>query len=113
MKKYLIFLLLIVVSCQPDDILLPMPEPIQEMIFDVEYSTIQDGQDIHFNSTSTEKHQLIIKNEVGSVITKETFNPTIGINVRTIYTKSLPKGILSLSLVTNSIEISKTNIIIE
>lgn len=113
MKKYLIFLLLIVVSCQPDEILLPTPEPKQEMIFDVEYSTIQDGQNIHFKSTSTEKHQLIIKNEVGSVITKETFIPTIGINVRTIYTKSLPKGILTLSLVTNSVEVSKTNIIIE
>lgn len=113
MKKYLIFLLLIVVSCQPDEILLPTPEPIQEMIFDVEYSIIQDGQNIHFKSTSTEKHQLIIKNDEGSVITKETFTPTNGINVRTIYTKSLPKGILTLSLVTNSIEVSKTNIIIE
>lgn len=113
MKKYLIFLLLIVVSCQPDEILLPSSKPIQEMIFDTEYSTVQDGQDISFKTTSIEKHQLILKNREGSVITKETFIPTMGVNTRTIYTKSLPKEILILSLVSNSIEISKTNIIIE
>ena len=48
MKKYIIFLLLILVSCQPDEILLPNPNPIQEMIFDTNYSVVQDGQDISF-----------------------------------------------------------------
>ena len=102
MKKYIIFLLLILVSCQPDEILLPNPNPIQEMIFDTNYSVVQDGQDISFKVSSTEKHQLVIKNEEGSVITKETFTPQVGINTRKLYTKSLPKGTLELILLNNS-----------
>lgn len=113
MKKYIIFLLLILVSCQPDEILLPNPEPIQEMIFDTQYSIVQDGQDISFKISSTEKHQLVIKNEEGSVITKETFTPEVGINTRKLYTKSLPKGTLELILLSNSVEIAKTLIILQ
>ena len=113
MKKYIIFLLLILVSCQPDEILLPNPKPIQEMIFDTNYSVIKDGQDISFKISSTEKHQLVIKNENGSVVAKESFIPEVGINTRKIYTKSLPKGTFELILMSNSIEISKTLIILE
>ena len=113
MKKYIIFLLLILVSCQPDEILLPNPEPIQEMIFDTQYSVVQDGQDISFKVASTEKHQLVIKNEEGSVITKETFTPQVGINTRKLYTKSLPKGTLELELHYNNEILNSVSIIIK
>lgn len=113
MKKYIIFLLLILVSCQPDEILLPNPEPIQEMIFDTDYSVVQNGQDISFKITTNEKHQLVIKNKNGSVIAKETFTPEIGINTRKLYTKSLPKESLLLELHQNNQILKSVSIIIE
>lgn len=113
MKKYIIFLLLILVSCQPDEILLPNPEPIQEIIFDTDYSVVKDGQDILFKVSSNEKHQLVIKNENGSVVAKESFIPEVGMNTRKIYTKSLPKGILTLELQSNNQVLQSVVIIIE
>ena len=113
MKKYIIFLLLILVSCQPDEILLPNSEPIQEMIFDAQYSVVRDGQDISFEIITNTQHQLIITQQDGSVITKETFTPTLGINTRKIYTKTFPKGTYNLILANDVETLNKTSIIIE
>jgi len=113
MKKFLIFLFLILFSCQPDEILLPSPEPIQEMIFEYPTNIIVDGQDISFIVSINETHQLIITTHDGSVISKERFTPEIGLNTRKIYTKSLPKNEYFLILTSNDEVINKTNIIIE
>lgn len=113
MKKFLLFVFLILVSCQPDEILLPSPEPTQEMIFEQPTNIISDGQDISFEVITNEVHQLIITTREGSVISKEKFTPKIGINTRKIYTKSLPNGEYSLTLTSNNEAIYMTNIIIE
>jgi hypothetical protein len=112
MKKYLIFILMLgLTSCEKDFIEPPIPQ--ETSIFDVKQSLVTDGQDISFKVASTEKHQLVIKNEEGSVITKETFTPEVGITTRKLYTKSLPKGTLQLILLSNSVEIYKTLIILQ
>ena len=110
MKKYLIFLLLIVLSCQKDEL-----EPIggierEDMIFAVTESKVVDGQTIFFNILSEEEHTLIIfDEETQSVVTKESFQPKVGLFDRRIYTKSLPKKRLQLILKTTE-ELEKTYI---
>jgi len=110
MKKYLIFLLLIVLSCQKDEL-----EPIggierEDMIFAVSESKVVDGQTIFFNILSEEEHTLIIfDEETQSVVTKESFQPKVGLFDRRIYTKSLPKKRLQLILQTTE-ELEKTYI---
>jgi len=111
MKKGFILLLLILFSCQKDEIIIE-PTPTQEMIFEESISKVVDGQEFSFEVTSTDTHQLIIKNN-NSVLTKESFTPIIGLNTKILYTTSLPKGELNLSLVNDSLEIQKTVIIIE
>ena len=113
MKKFLIFVFIVLVSCQPDEILLPTPNPVQELIFDQPTSMVVDGQTISFNISTTQEHQLTISTMDGSVVTKEKFTPTVGLNTRKIYTKSLPKGEYTLILYSNDEVINKTNIIIE
>jgi len=88
------------------------PYPQYEMIFEESISKVVDGQEFSFEVTSIDNHQLIIKNGI-SVITKESFNSTMGLNTKILYTKSLPKGELNLSLVNDSLEIAKTTIIVE
>jgi len=112
MRKSLIFILLILFSCQKDELMVVEPYPQYEMIFEESISKVVDGQEFSFEVTSIDKHQLIIKNG-SSVITKESLNPTMGLNTKILYTKSLPKGELNLSLVNDSLEIAKTTIIIE
>ena len=112
MRKNLIFILLILFSCQKDELMIVEPYPQYEMIFEESMSKVVDGQEFSFEVTSTDTHQLIIKNGI-SVITKESFTPIIGLNTKILYTKSLPKGELNLSLVNDSLEIAKTTIIIE
>jgi len=112
MRKILLFILLILVSCQPDELMVVEPYPQYEMIFEESISKVVDGQEFSFEVTSIDKHQLIIKNGI-SVITKESFNPTMGLNTKILYTKSLPNGELNLSLINDSLEIAKTTIIIE
>ena len=91
MKKYLVFLLLVLVSCEKD-LIEPLPDPTtQQMIFEMGEVSIQDAQDISFEIITNEQHQLIITNEENSVVAKETFIPTVGLNTRKIYTKTLPK----------------------
>lgn len=112
MKKYLVFLFLILISCEKD-ILEPLPQPTQEMIFEMGKTIIQDGQDISFEIITNTPHQLIITQQDGSVITKETFTPTLGINTKVLYTKALPKESLNLILYQGSDEYKKTTIIVQ
>jgi len=111
MKKILVFLLLILVSCQKDEIIIE-PTPTQEMIFDLSEVIVKDGQDISFKVLTSELHQLIISSN-NSVLTKETFQPEVGINTRKVYTKTLPKETLILILQTQTETINKTTIIVE
>jgi len=114
MKKYLILILLLLFSCQKD--LLDDLEPTlpqEDMIFKVEESSVVDGQTIFFNIDSEVKHTLIIfDTERKSVVAKQSFRPTIGLNDFQIFTKSLPKKKLQLILLKLSDEIKSTYIII-
>ena len=112
MRKYLVFILLILLSCQKDEIIIE-PTPTYDLIFGMGEVSIQDGQDISFEIITNEQHQLIISTQEGSVITKETFQPSIGFNTRKIYTKTLPKGTLKLILQNRADEVSSVSIIIE
>ena len=112
MKKILVFLLLILVSCQKDEIIIEEPKPTQELIFNLSEVIVKDGQDISFEVLTSEPHQLIISSN-NSVLTKETFEPEVGTNTRKIYTKTLPKETLILILQTETETISETTIIVE
>ena len=112
MKKYLVFLLLILLSCQKDEIIIE-PTPTTKLIFEMGEVSIQDAQDISFEIITNTQHQLIISTQEGSVITKETFIPIIGLNTRQLYTKSLPKGTLNLILQNGGGEVNSVSIIIE
>ena len=106
-------MLLILFSCQKDELWDVEPTPKNNMIFETTISKVSDGQEFSFEVLSTEKHQLIITDKVGNVITKETFIPTIGLNTKVIYTNILPKGEMWLILKNTSNELFKTTIIIE
>ena len=113
MKKGLLLLLLILFSCQKDEIIVETPIEKFEMIFDLSDVMVQDGQDISFEVLTAEPHQLIISTQGGSVLTKETFEPEVGINTRKIFTKILSKENLILTLQTETETISETTIIVE
>lgn len=113
MRKSLIFILLILFSCQKDELIITEPLPQYEMIFEVSISKVVDGQEFSFDVSTTEKHTLIISDKNNSTITKESFNPTLGVNTKILYIKSLPIGELNLSLINDSGEIAKTTIIVE
>lgn len=113
MKKSLILLLLILFSCQKDEIFNPIEEPQTQLIFEEPISRVTDGQILFFEVNSTEKHQLVISDENGNVITKESFIPQIGLNSRTIYTRVLPKGAFVLDLRDSSKILQSTQIVIE
>lgn len=113
MKKYLILLLLILFSCQKDELFDIEPTPKNNMIFETTITRLTNGQDFSFNVASNEKHQLIIVDKLGNVITKESFIPTLGLNTRKIYTNIIVKGEYTLILKNSTSEISKTNIILE
>ena len=113
MRKGIIFILLILFSCQNDELMIVEPYPQYEMIFEESISKVVDGQEFSFEVSTTEEHILIISHQNNSVITKESFTPTMGLNTKILYTKSLPKGELNLSLANVAEEIQKTIIIIE
>jgi len=113
MKKILLFILLIVVSCQPDELMVVEPYPQYEMIFEESLSKVVDGQEFSFKVSSTDEHMLVISYQNNSVIAKELFTPSIGLNTKILYTKSLPKGEFVLSLNNTNNEIGKTTIIVE
>jgi len=112
MRKYLLIIFLFLVACEPD-----MVEEIPsinttEIIFDSNEVSVTNGQDISFEVLSTTQHQLIISTQDGSVLSKESFIPTLGLNTRKIYTKTLPKEKLVLTLQTTE-EIEEIYIIIK
>ena len=113
MRKYIVLILFIILSCQPEELMIVEPLPQYEMIFEETESSVRDGQEYSFEVLTTEEHILLITELNGSVISKETIIPTIGINTKIIYTKSLPKEELYLSLISSDIEIEKTTIIVE
>ena len=110
MKKYLILILLLLVACQKDEIGIVEPEVIEyEMIFEESQSSVTDGQEYSFEISVEEEHQLILSKD-GNVIAKESFLPTLGINTKAIYTKSLPIDLLKFELI-NSTGVIKTTFI--
>ena len=110
MKKLLYILLLLLISCQPDELFEEEPIVQYEMIFEESQSSVTEGQEFSFEIYEVGKYQLIIAKN-GSVITKETFLTEGGLNTRKIYTKSLPKEILKLDLVNPNGDIVKTTLI--
>jgi len=113
MKKSLMFLLLFLLSCQPDELMVVEPYPQYEMIFEESISKVIDGQEFSFEVSTTEEHTLIISHQNNSVISKESFIPTMGLNTRMLYIKSLPKGELFLMLTNKGNKLQKTTIIVE
>jgi len=113
MRKYIVLILFVILSCQPEDLMVVEPMPQYEMIFEETSSYVIDGQEYSFEVNSTEPHQLIISKLNGSVVTKESIIPILGLNTKIIYTKSLPKEELYLSLISSDVEIEKTTIIVE
>jgi len=113
MKRYLIFILLILFSCQKDELFVGPEVKTYEMIFETSTSKVIDGQEFSFEVTTTEIHHLIITHQNGSVITRESFTPIIGLNTKTIYTNTLPKEELYLILQNETTELGKTTIIVE
>ena len=77
MKKILLFILLMVVSCQPDELMVVKPLPQYEMIFEESLSKVVDGQEFSFKVSSTDEHMLVISYQNNSVIAKELFTPSI------------------------------------
>lgn len=112
MRKGLIFILLLLLSCQKDELQIVQPYPQYEMIFEETESYVVDGQEFSFEATLLEEHILLISFENNSVIAKETFTPELGIHTRKIYTKALPKEKLKLTL-KNSVGEINTLIIVE
>ena len=107
------FLLLFLLSCQPDELMVVEPHPQYEMLFEESISKVIDGQEFSFEVSTTEEHTLIISHQNNSVISKESFIPTMGLNTRMLYIKSLPKGELFLMLVNKGDKLQKTTIIVE
>ena len=113
MKKLWVFLLLILLSCEKDELMIVEPYPQYEMIFEETESSVTDGQEISFEILVEEKHWLIISDEeIQSVIAKESFLPLVGLNTRKIYTKSLPNKKLQLTLETSTEVLKSTYIIV-
>jgi len=112
MRKYII-IFLILVACQPEELMEVQPLPQYEMIFEETISQVINGQEYSFEVLTTEEHILVITELNGSVISKESIIPTIGINTKNIYTKSLPNEELYFTLNSNGVELEKTTIIIE
>ena len=78
MRKYIVLILFVILSCQPEELMVVEPMPQYEMIFEETISNVIDGQEYSFEVSSTEPHHLIISKLNGSVVTKESIIPTIG-----------------------------------
>lgn len=112
MRKYII-IFLILVACQPEELMEVQPLPQYEMIFEETISQVINGQEYSFEVLTNEEHILVITELNGSVVSKESIIPTIGINTKNIYTKSLPNEELYFTLNSNGVELEKTTIIVE
>ena len=115
MRKYLILLLFFLFSCEKDFIDEGgVSIPREDMVFKVKESTVVDNQLIWFEIDTEVKHTLVISHiDTKSVIVKQSFLPTIGINSFILYTKALPKEKLQLQLLKLSEEVKKTSIIVQ
>ena len=114
MKKYIIFLLLILFSCQKDELLIGPDVPREDLVFAVSESSVVDGQTLFFEVSSETQHTFVIYDtETKSVVGKQSILPTLGMNTIVLYTKALPKKTLELILYQDSTEYKKTNIIIQ
>ena len=114
MRRILIFIFLILSSCQRDELLDIEPVVEQSMIFDEIETLIQDGEAIRFNTPTSSPHTLLLINPINnSVISKENFTSIEGTNQRNIFTRVLPKQKLKLVLLKGSEEINSTFIIVE
>ena len=113
MRKSILFILILLFSCQKDELMIVEPYPQYEMIFEVSMSKVTDGQEFSFQVLSTEEHTLIISHLNNSVVAKETFIPSVGLNTRQLYINSLPKGELNLILFHLDSELKRTKILIE
>lgn len=111
MKKIVVFLFLIFISCERDEIIVEQT-PTYNMVFEISQGVIKDGHDISFNTTSTDQHQLVILLD-NSVVTKEKFIPTVGLNTRKVYTKTLNTGTYKLVLQNGSQVLKETLIVVE
>jgi plastocyanin len=111
MKKLLVFLFLVLISCEKEEIIIDTT-PTYNMVFESNYQSIKDGQDISFITVSTDDHQLTIHLD-NSVVTKEKFTPTLGLNTRKIFTKSLNSGEYKLVLQTGTQILNETLIVVE
>lgn len=115
-KWYYFWLFFLFLACEKDfieDDLLP-EVPREDMVFKVNESTVIDNQLIWFEIDTEVNHTLVISNvDTKSVIIKQSFLPTIGINNFILYTKALPKEKLQLQLLKLSEEVKKTSIIVQ
>ena len=75
MRKYIVLILFIILSCQPEELMIVEPMPQYEMIFEESISNVVDGQEYSFEVSSTEPHHLIISKLNGSVVSKESIIP--------------------------------------
>ena len=110
MKKFGILLLLILISCQKDEIIVE-PTPQYTFIFETQ-TVVQDNQDIYLNIELEDTYQLVILQN-NSVITKETFSGKVGINKRKIFTKTLKEGGYILQLLKGSEILQQTEITVK
>jgi hypothetical protein len=112
MRKLLLFLFILIVSCEKDEIILaPQPEPIV-YVFDNSNTIISNGTEIIINLNYEGTHSLTIEN-IDGVISREQFQGTIGDNTLTIYTSVLPKGPSTLILENESGIVDNVSIIIQ
>ena len=113
MKKYLIFILLILFSCQKDELLIGPDVPREDLVFAVSESSVIDGQTLFFEVSSETQHTFVIYDtETKSVVGKQSILPTLGMNTIVLYTKALPKKRLQLQLVKESEIIKSTFIVV-
>ena len=114
MKKLLIFILLILFSCQKDfieDVELTVPR--EDMVFKVKESSVHDGQTIFFETDSEGQYTLLIfDTETKSTVGKQSFSAKLGLNDFVLYTNALPKKTLQLQLVKESEIIKSTFIVV-
>ena len=112
MRKLVLFLFILIVSCEKDEIIVaPQPQPIV-YVFDNSNTIIFNGTEIIINLAYEGTHSLTIENNDG-VISREQFQGKIGDNTLTIYTSVLPKGLSTLILENEGGIVDNVSIIIQ
>ena len=54
MRKYIVLILFVILSCQPEELMIVEPLPQYEMIFEESESSVTDGQEFSFEVVSEE-----------------------------------------------------------